>query len=102
MNFDTAIVELESFWDPDEGVFWQLRQGKFIESEVNRFLVWLRQFKIDGDAALPRRFVSLLWYVPLFMQWQVDRVKDTGGDVIAYSKIIVEVSNELERILGTP
>lgn len=102
MDFENAINELEAFWEPDNGVFWQLRHGNFIESEVRRFVVWLERFKVEDDAALPRRFVSLLWYVPLFMQWQSDQIQEAGGDAVAYSQAITAVRNELERILGVP
>jgi len=102
MNFENAVAELGSFWEPDDGVFWQLRQGNFIEPEMKRFVAWLGRFEVEDDAALPRRLVSLLWYAPLFMQWQIERVREAGGDVPAYSTAIMEVSNELERILGVP
>jgi hypothetical protein len=102
MEFEKAVIELESFWEPHEGVFWQLRQGNFVESEMRRFVTWLERLKVEDDAKLPRRLVSLLWYVPLFMQWQIDHIRNVGGDVTAYSRAITEVSNELERILGVP
>lgn len=102
MDIESAINELEAFWEPDNGVFWQLRHGNFNEGEVGRFISWLERFKFEDDTALPRRLVSLLWYVPLFMQWQSDRIQEAGGDAMAYSQAITAVRNELERILGVP
>jgi hypothetical protein len=102
VEFENAIAELESFWEPDKGVFWQLRQGNFVESELRRFLAWIGRLQVEEEVALPRRLVAMLWYLPLFMQWQTDRVRTAGGDLAAYSRAITEVTNELERILGVP
>ena len=52
--------------------------------------------------ALPRRVVSLLWYIPAFLGWQRDRVAEAEGDLDALDRAEVEIRNELERILGVP
>ena len=44
----------------------------------------------------------MLWYLPLFMQWQIERVREAGGDTAAYSRAITDVTSQLERILGVP
>lgn len=57
---------------------------------------------IPENALVPKRAVSLLWYLPSFLIWQKERVRDCGGDVAAYDTFIVDVHNAIERALGVP
>ena len=57
---------------------------------------------IPEDAHPPRRVVSLLWYIPLFMQWQVDRVRENGGDVPAYTRAITFDDERNRAAVGVP
>ena len=102
MNYDQQIELLESEWSPDDGFFWRVRQGTFDHAEFERALRKVATLAIPEDAELPRRIVSLLWYIPLFMQWQVERVQENGGDTVAYAKAITAMTNEVERLLGLP
>jgi hypothetical protein len=102
MTCDREIDVLEWEWSPDDGFFWRIRQGRFDVAEFQRALQKVSRISIPEDAELPRRIVSLLWYIPLFMQWQVERVRETGGDIAAYAKAITAMTNEIERLLGVP
>lgn len=51
---------------------------------------------------IPRRAVSLLWFIPVFMEWQTERVRACGGDTRAYARAVSEATNEIERLLGVP
>ena len=102
MNYENAIAELESEWSPEDGFFWQIRQGHFAADEFERAYRKVSSISISEDAEVPRRLVSLLWYVPLFMMWQTDRVCESNGDQLAYSKATAAMSKEIERLLGVP
>jgi hypothetical protein len=102
VTYEQQIELLESEWSPDDGFFWCVRQGQFDSAVYQRALKKISTISIAEDAQLPRRVVSLLWYIPLFMQWQVDRVRENGGDTIAYSRAITAMTNEVERLLGVP
>ena len=102
MTYENLQAELETCWAPDDGAFWHLRQGTFDMRRFERLLRTLRDTRVDYDATLPRRLVSLLWYAPLFMQWQADRVRECGGDVQTLLTMTSKVTNEVERILGVP
>lgn len=102
MSYENAIVELESEWSPDNGFFWRIRQGQFVSSDFTRALKKISAISIVENAEVPRRLVSLLWYVPLFMHWQEDRVREAGSDPKAYARAITSMSNEIERLLGVP
>lgn len=102
MSYEKEIEALESEWSPDEGFFWRVRQGHFNPNDFERALKKVSAITIEEDAEVPRRVVSLLWYIPLFMQWQVERVQENKGDVKAYDVAITTMTNEIERLLGVP
>ncbi len=74
----TLIENIESEWEPDDGFFWKIRQGLFLESDFERALAKVNAVPTFSDQLVPARLVSLLWYVPLFMQWQIERVREHG------------------------
>jgi hypothetical protein len=102
MSYENEIDALESEWWPEDGFFWRVRQGEFIASEFERALKKVSAFSIAEDADVPRRLISLLWYIPLFMQWQTERLQENKCDVTAYAKAITTMTNEIERLLGVP
>lgn len=51
---------------------------------------------------VPKRFLSLIWYLPIFLTWQVDRVRDVSLNGEKYEKFITELQNTLEQSLGVP
>jgi hypothetical protein len=56
---------------------------------------------LEGES-INRRIVSLLWYMPLFMAWQKDRVQEAGGDAAGLERAANEVQSIVERVLGIP
>lgn len=102
MSYEKEIEMLESEWCPDDGFFWRIRQGYFNPSDFDRALKKVSEINIEEDADIPRRIVSLLWYIPLFMQWQMERVQGNKGDVKAYTAAVTTMTNEIERLLGVP
>jgi len=102
MNINDFINAIETEWEPDSGFFWKVRQGDFDRQGYTRTLSKLQAMTIDANRDLPRRLVSVLWYIPLFMSWQVERVREAGGDDKDYQIAITAATNEVERLLGTP
>jgi hypothetical protein len=102
MSYESAIGELESEWSAEGGFFWRIRQGQFVAEDFKRALKKVSAISIPEEAELPRRLVSLLWYVPVFMHWQAERVKESRGDVAGYTKAVTSMTNEIERLLGVP
>lgn len=102
MAYEREIELLDSEWSMEEGFFWHIREGHFDPVAFKRALHKVSSIQFPEDATLPRRIVSYLWYIPLFMQWQTDRVKETGGDATAYGRAVSAMTNEIERLLGVP
>jgi hypothetical protein len=102
-NFQGLINTLEGIWQSPDGAMFLLRQGRHDTDRIDEVVRLLRSIELsETDALLPRRLVSLLWYMPAFMEWQVERVIEGGGDADALRTQTVEVLNQLERILGLP
>ena len=102
MTYEREIEMLESEWSPDDGFFWRIRQGQFSMNSFHLALQKIADISVPEDAALPRRLVSLLWYIPAFMQWQMERVQENGGDVAEYQGALGLMTTEIERLLGVP
>jgi len=92
---------LEIAWD-EGGLFALIRAGRFDANEGIKFLRALETIDIDDNAFLPKRFVSLLWYLPNFLEWQRERIGAANENLVSYEHFITETRNWLEKILGTP
>ncbi len=95
------IEQLESTWEVDTGFFYKLRQGIFDRKLYNEFLILLKTIDFEDEEMIVSRVVSLLWYIPLFMEWQKERVVKTIN-LGEYNILKQNIENELERILGVP
>ncbi len=102
MSGDNAIQRLEAEWSAETGFFWLCREGQSAEAEFDRALGVIGSISVADDGVLPRRLVSLLWLVPLFLQWQIGRIQEHGGDVDAFRTASARMNVEIERILGLP
>jgi len=101
MDTKVATQKLENEWDEDKGFFGKLRNGVFDEDGSQRVIKVLDAVDTSGEE-LSKRFVSLTWFIPSFMDWQRERVRGRGGDVDALdhaNRVIIEL---LFKILGTP
>jgi hypothetical protein len=94
------ITELEHEYDQEEGFLGLLRGGHFDSIALDRFLRLLRSIDVPAGSSIDRRLVALLWYVPLFMQWQRRRLD--AAEQQALEEAINKVTSQLERILGVP
>lgn len=102
MELEDFIGRIESEWESENGFFWQIRQGQYHRVDFDRALSKIVAVPSPTENSIPLRLVSVLWYAPLFMQWQLDRVRESGGDVKEYTLAANKLSAEVERILGVP
>ena len=101
MNAEKTVCRLEVEWG-DEGFLGRVRQGEFRPEGARAFLDFLRGIDLSGDTLIPKRLLSLSWYLPGFLEWQRERVRERGGDPAAYARFVTEVTNILEEVLGVP
>lgn len=101
MDINEVISILDQAWS-DQGFLGRLREGLFTVEDGDRFLSFLRSIDITEDSLLPKRFMSLMWYLPLFLRWQLERVQKHSGHSVAFDDFITKVDNTLEQVLGVP
>lgn len=94
------ISALEAEYDQEEGFLGLLRGGHFDTRARDRFLQLLESIDLGQSELIDRRLVALLWYVPLFLQWQNRRLDEE--ERAALRQVLDRATNQLERILGVP
>ena len=102
MALEAFIKSIESEWEPETGFFWKIRQGDFLQDEFDRTFAKFAAVPSMSEEPLPARLVSVLWYVPIFMEWQIDRVRERGGDLHAYSIAMNRLTAEGNAFSGCP
>ena len=102
MKQSEVANRLGSEWDRPDGVFARLRVGEFNAAGATRVLSLLASLELGEAEALERDLARQLWYLPLFCQWQGERVAEERGDVDALEAFITKVTNALEEKIGVP
>jgi|SRR5712671_2880040 len=105
MSSDTAkwTSFLEREWSKPQGFLGRAREGQFDPEDGKRFVVGLKAIRLPAESkVMDRHLVSLLWYIPLFLSWQRDRIIENGGDAASFEKVSNEVQTLVEEILGVP
>lgn len=95
------VISLERAWD-ENGFLWKVRGGHFDIQEGEEFINFLRLIENENYQVFDKRFVSLIWYIPLFLDWQKERVIEKGADALSYGRFNSRVSNAVQNILGVP
>ena len=96
------VAMLEAEFDEPDGFLWNVRYGNFDADQGKRFVDLLSQIKPPKDGPLERRLVSIVWFLPLLVMWQKERVAERGGDPQKYQRLIESVTNTVIAILGVP
>jgi hypothetical protein len=102
MALEDHISSIEFEWEQDRGFFWKIRQGIFDKAGFDRAHAKITAVPNANGEAFAARLVSLLWYIPIFMEWQRDRIKQNGGNIQEYNSSANALHAEVERILGVP
>ena len=97
---DEFIAFLEAHWSFG-GFLGDLREGNFEVNRAMQFSQELRARNIHGDC-IPKRLASLIWFMPLFVKWQRERVVENGGNLEIFIKFENEISNIVMDLLGVP
>jgi hypothetical protein len=102
MNMDAAVISLGHEWEQPEGFFACLRAGVFQQQGFERTLKLLREILLDDQESLSREFVACVWFIPLFMTWQRERIAENGMNMHDYDQAFHALLHEVYRLLGTP
>jgi hypothetical protein len=102
MNVEDIIQRLDLEWDQPDGFLGRLRAGDFDSPGLERLLNILESIKFEDEQTINRRIVALIWFIPLFMTWQRERVEEHGGDSIELDAAFHRILNAIYAILGVP
>ncbi|MCK4636114.1 MAG: hypothetical protein KAT32_04590 [Candidatus Moranbacteria bacterium] len=100
MNTKDASKLIEKEWELS-GFFGRLRGGVFDNDRLNKLIQLLEDVELDLNDKIDRRFVSLIWYIPLFIGWQIERIEDEK-EIDLLKKGRNKIEGLLEEILGIP
>lgn len=92
-------AELGKHWDLG-GTLWKIRNGDFDQSGLEHLEAQLREVDFGDAGTLSRGLVSLLWYIPLILIWNSDRLNDRSRPIL--DSHTTQIIDELNRVLGSP
>lgn len=101
MNEAAALEYLEEERGLD-GFLYELRQGAFDAARAEKFLNTLKSITAEDVSIINRRLVSLLWNLPQFVEWQMERCVEKGANELTYKRFYNEVWTAVEQCLGSP
>lgn len=102
METNPIVQQLESEWSLESGSLGRLRRGIFDEAAMGNLFKLLETIDLGDAVEIDRRLVSLIWYIPLFMSWQHERVQKNGGSLEALKRAEETAHSIITRILGIP
>jgi hypothetical protein len=100
MDCEEITEKIGREWDKPDGFLGKLRDGYFDPKGLDRLVTLLRSIK--PEEKLDRRLVSVIWYIPLFVSWQDERVQKRGGDMTSFRKAENLLLEILQDLLGIP
>jgi hypothetical protein len=96
------ITSLESEFEEPNGFLSQVRYGLFDQDRGEAFIRMLSEIRLPDGDTIDRRFVSIVWFIPLMLTWQNERVAASGGNVREFQKLTGRVTDMVIKLLGVP
>ncbi|WKX70644.1 hypothetical protein [Streptomyces sp. XD-27] len=97
-----VLEALDLAWDDESGFLGLLRAGNFSQSLAEDYLSLLNSIEIDEGEAFHQDFVRLIWFAPIFMEWQVERTREAGADERGLTNAVDRIRERIMELLGTP
>jgi hypothetical protein len=100
---DPELIEtLDLVWDDEAGFLGRLCGGDFVQGLADAYIELLGRIDpIEGEF-VNLSFVKLLWFMPLFMEWQVERVVEAGAPRGDVERVLDLATTRIMDILGVP
>lgn len=106
MTIDEIRTILDEEWIQEEGYFfYDLKFSIFNEERfefLRNSLTALRNEEIDEIKCFDKRFIEVLWYIPIYMRWQIDNHNDNIKHHKQLLDAIEYFEERLTTILGVP
>jgi hypothetical protein len=97
-----VLAALDLAWDDEEGPLGKLRSGRFDPILAGRYIDLLNSIEISKGQALHPDFVRLVWFAPLFSEWQIERAVKRGSNERDVRDFCDMVRERMMEILGVP
>ena len=65
-------------WENADGFFFKFRFGTFDKDECKKTLDIIEEIEFGRHNMIDRKIVDLIWFVPLFLEWNKERVIENG------------------------
>jgi hypothetical protein len=101
---EEKIALIGKHWEVEDGFFYHLRNRVVDFSKGSEVLNALQAIDFSAYPCVPLAWVSTLWYIPLFMEWQMSNIEE-WNESDAFKRFVDlqgEILSEVERILGYP
>lgn len=103
---DNLFSKISESWDEPNGFFYKIRDQNVDFIQGNEIVQILKKIEFADDELIEKYKIKLLWYIPIYMEWQYERLKDfqSGNKKVLDNYLLLQASmlNEIERILDVP
>ena len=100
ISVDDVVAAIDECWS-ESGFLYRVRAGAFDEKSGEEFLEMLRSMDLERETSVPVRLVKQLWFLPLFLEWQKERVEELGSGP-AFKRFRNQLFSVLEDVVGFP
>ncbi|WP_327105845.1 hypothetical protein [Nonomuraea glycinis] len=100
---DPELLEaLDLTWDDETGFLGRLRGGEFVQELADAYIELLGEVDPVEDEVINSSFVKLLWFMPIFIEWQIERVVEAGTPREDVERVLDLATTRIMDILGVP
>ncbi|MEU5161571.1 hypothetical protein AB0G74_18455 [Streptomyces sp. NPDC020875] len=93
---------LDEAWDDESGFLGKLRSGEFDPVAGEAYVALLSRIPPAAGETVETRLVQLIWFAPMFIEWQMDRAVKNEDDLKQLSHIATQVHEAVSGVLGIP
>jgi hypothetical protein len=102
MKIADSIKLIENEYDLETGAIGKLRWLEYDQAGFERLIAILKDIENDDDPKIDKRFVSLTWYIPIFMIWQTRSIKNDSSAVKEINQYSEKIAHILFDLIGYP
>ncbi|MEV0617383.1 hypothetical protein AB0I81_28945 [Nonomuraea sp. NPDC050404] len=93
---------LDRAWDDEAGFLGRMRGGQFVQELADAYIEMLGRVDPVEDDFVNSSFVRLLWFMPVFIEWQVERVVEAGASRESVERVLDLATTRIMDVLGVP
>lgn len=104
MTEENIIKILNNAWEIEGGFFYEIRSRKLDLKKGAELHHSLKNFELSTKSTIDRNLVRLLWYIPIYLDYQKETLKPilVDKEYLDYIKLANGIQEEIERLLGYP